>query len=146
MNKNQLISIMKSEVFLYLVFGVLATLVYMITRSIFFAITREATISAVIANFTAIIFAFFTNDSFVFNQVRQGWSQRFVKFFIARLSTLALDLVLAYLLVTKFPQIIGQFVHQNIDAVNAIETLFSQVLIIVLNYVFSKLLVFKNKA
>lgn len=137
---------MKSEVFLYLVFGVLATLVYMITRSIFFAITREATISAVIAHFTAIIFAFFTNDSFVFNQVRQGRSQRFVKFFIARLSTLALDLVLAYLLVTKFPQIIGQFVHQNIDAVNAIETLFSQVLIIVLNYVFSKLLVFKNKA
>lgn len=146
MNKNKLISIMKSEVFLYLVFGVLATLVYMITRSIFFAITREATISAVIAHFTAIIFAFFTNDSFVFNQVRQGRSQRFVKFFIARLSTLALDLVLAYLLVTKFPQIIGQFVHQNIDAVNAIETLFSQVLIIVLNYVFSKLLVFKNKA
>ena len=146
MNKNKLISIMKSEVYLYLVFGVLATLVYMITRSILFAITREATISAVIANFTAIIFAFFTNDSFVFKQVRQGWFQRFVKFFIARLSTLALDLVLAYLLVTKFPQIIGQFVHQNIDAVNAIETLFSQVLIIVLNYVFSKLLVFKNKA
>lgn len=137
---------MKSEVSLYLVFGVLATLVYMITRSIFFAITREATISAVIASFTSIIFAFFTNDSFVFKQVRQGWFQRFVKFFIARLSTLALDLVLAYLLVTKFPQIIGQFVHQNIDAVNAIETLFSQVLIIVLNYVFSKLLVFKNKA
>lgn len=146
MNKNKLISIMKSEVSLYLVFGVLATLVYMITRSIFFAITREATISAVIASFTSIIFAFFTNDSFVFKQVRQGWFQRFVKFFIARLSTLALDLVLAYLLVTKFPQIIGQFVHQNIDAVNAIETLFSQVLIIVLNYVFSKLLVFKNKA
>lgn len=71
--------------------------------------------------------------------------RRFVKFFVARLSTLALDLVLAYLLVERFPQIIGQFVNHNLQVVNAIETLFAQVLIIVLNYIISKLLIFKDK-
>lgn len=137
--------LLSSEVFKYLFFGVLATLVYMGTRLVIFALTQSATTSAIVANVIAIVFAFFTNDYFVFNQVRTGWFNRFVKFFVARLSTLALDLILAYLLVTKFPHIIGQFVNDNISLVNMIETVFSQVLIIVLNYVFSKLLIFKDK-
>lgn len=134
-----------SEVFKYLFFGVLTTLVYMGTRLVIFSLTSSATFSAVIANIVAILFAFFTNDYFVFNQVRKGWFERLVKFTIARLSTLILDLALAFFLVTKFPYIIGQFVNDNLSMVNAIETLFSQVLIIVLNYVLSKLLVFKDK-
>lgn len=137
--------IITSEVFKYLFFGVLATVVYMGTRLIVFSIIESATISAVIANITAIMFAFFTNDYFVFNQARKGWVKRLIKFSVARLSTLILDLVLAYLLVTKFPHIIGQFVGDNLSMVNAIETLFAQVLVIVLNYVLSKLLVFKDK-
>lgn len=137
--------IISSEVFKYLFFGVLATLVYMIIRLIIFTLTQSAIGSAVIANVIAILFAFWTNDYFVFNQVRKGWLMRLIKFFIARLSTLALDLILAYLFVTKFPHLIGQFVHDNISVVNLIETVISQILIIVLNYVFSKLLIFKNK-
>jgi putative flippase GtrA len=113
--------LLSSEVFKYLFFGVLATLVYMGTRLVIFALTQSATTSAVIANVIAIVFAFFTNDYFVFNQVRTGWFNRFV------------------------PHIIGQFVNDNISLVNMIETVFSQVLIIVLNYVFSKLLIFKDK-
>ena len=134
-----------SEVFKYLFFGVLTTLVYMGTRLLIFSLTSSATFSAVIANIVAILFAFFTNDYFVFNQVRKGWFERLVKFTITRLSTLILDLALAFLWVTKFPHMIGQFVNDNISMINAIETLFSQALIIVLNYVLSKLLVFKDK-
>lgn len=137
--------IISSEVFKYLFFGVLATLVYMLTRLLFFEVTQQATLSATLANITAVIFAFFTNDYFVFNQVRTGWLTRFIKFFIARLSTLALDLALAFILVERFPQLIGQFVGNDIRMVNTIETLFSQVLIIVLNYILSKLFIFKNK-
>lgn len=136
--------ILSNEVFKYLFFGILATIVYMGTRLVFFSITKEATLSAVLANIIAVIFAFFTNDIFVFNQIRKGWLNRFFKFFVARLSTLALDLLLAFLLVEKFPGIIGQFVNHDITLVNAIETLFSQVLIIIINYVISKLLVFKD--
>ncbi|WP_302188933.1 GtrA family protein [uncultured Streptococcus sp.] len=136
--------LISNEVFKYLFFGVLTTLVYMVTRVAFFSLTQSATFSAVVANIVAIIFAFVTNDYFVFNQVRTGWFRRLVKFFMARLATLVLDLALAYLLVTKYPQIIGQFVNDNITMVNMVETIFSQVLIIVLNYVLSKLLVFRD--
>ena len=136
--------LISNEVFKYLFFGVLTTLVYMVTRVAFFSLTQSATFSAVVANIVAIIFAFVTNDYFVFNQVRTGWFRRLVKFFMARLATLVLDLALAYLLVTKYPQIIGQFVNDYIAMVNMVETIFSQVLIIVLNYVLSKLLVFRD--
>lgn len=136
--------LISNEVFKYLFFGILTTLVYMVTRVAFFSLTQSATFSAVVANIVAIIFAFVTNDYFVFNQVRTGWFRRLVKFFMARLATLVLDLALAYLLVTKYPQIIGQFVNDNIAMVNMVETIFSQVLIIVLNYVLSKLLVFRD--
>ena len=136
--------LISNEVFKYLFFGVLTTLVYMVTRVAFFSLTQSATFSAVVANIVAIIFAFVTNDYFVFNQVRTGWFRRLVKFFMARLATLVLDLALAYLLVTNYPQIIGQFVNDNIAMVNMVETIFSQVLIIVLNYVLSKLLVFRD--
>ena len=136
--------LISNEVFKYLFFGVLTTLVYMVTRVAFFSLTQSATFSAVVANIVAIIFAFVTNDYFVFNQVRTGWFRRLVKFFMARFATLVLDLALAYLLVTKYPQIIGQFVNDNIAMVNMVETIFSQVLIIVLNYVLSKLLVFRD--
>ena len=132
--------LISNEVFKYLFFGVLTTLVYMVTRVAFFSLTQSATFSAVVANIVAIIFAFVTNDYFVFNQVRTGWFRRFM----ARLASLVLDLALAYLLVTKYPQIIGQFVNDNIAMVNMVETIFSQVLIIVLNYVLSKLLVFRD--
>lgn len=136
--------LISNEVFKYLFFGVLTTLVYMVTRVAFFSLTQSATFSAVVANIVAIIFAFVTNDYFVFNQVRTGWFRRLVKFFMARLATLVSDLALAYLLVTKYPQIIGQFVNDNIAMINMVETIFSQVLIIVLNYVLSKLLVFRD--
>ena len=136
--------LISNEVFKYLFFGVLTTLVYMVTRVAFFSLTQSATFSAVVANIVAIIFAFVTNDYFVFNQIRTGWFRRLVKFFMARLATLVLDLALAYLLVTKYPQIIGQFVNDNIAMVNMVETIFSQVLIIVLIYVLSKLLVFRD--
>ena len=119
----------------YIFFGILTTFVYFLTRTPLFFIT----------NVTSITFAFFTNDYFVFNQKRQGWLKRFVQFFIARLSTLALDLLLAFLLVDKFPGIIGHFVRNNHDMINFIETIISQFLIMATNYIISKFFIFKNK-
>ncbi|MGQ7742397.1 GtrA family protein, partial [Streptococcus suis] len=55
-----------------------------------------------------------------------------------------MDMALAYLLVQAYPQLIGQFVNHDLTLVNAISTLFSQVLVIVVNYFLSKLFIFKN--
>jgi len=68
-----------------------------------------------------------------------------IRFAIARSGTFILDMALTEIFVKQFPGIIGQFVHNNKSQINLIETLFAQVAIVVLNYVFSKLFVFKNK-
>lgn len=133
-----------NEVLSYLFFGVLATIVYLVFRTLFFYLTQDAVVSAATANILAILFAFITNDLFVFKQKSPGRWERLVKFFMARLSTFLLDIGLSYLFVTQFPEIIGQFVDHNLQAVNAIVALTSQVLIIVLNYLISKLFVFTN--
>ncbi len=44
---------------------------------------------------------------------------------------MGLNLLLTFIFVTSFPQIIGQFVNHNIKMVNTIETLIAQVFIIV---------------
>lgn len=134
-----------NQIFSYLFFGVLTTLVYLFCRRFSFDLLGlSATLAAGLANLVAILFAFFTNDRFVFRQKASGWQGRLVKFTAARLSTLALDLLLAELLVQRYPQIIGQFVNHELATVDKIESLFAQVLIIVGNYFISKFLVFNR--
>jgi putative membrane protein len=134
-----------NEVLSYLFFGAAATLVYMTPRLLIFALTGQTLFATITANVTAVLFAFITNDTIVFKQQRKGWQKRLFKFALARSGTLLLDIVLAKLLVDTYPNIIGQFVNNNRNLINSIESLFSQVLIIVLNYVFSKVFIFENK-
>ena len=143
--KNLIKKFFDNEVLSYLFFGATTTVVYLGTRLLIFYLTNHTLLSAIIANIVAIIFAFITNDTIVFKQDRKGWNVRFIKFVVARLGTLFLDVALAALLIDWFPNIIGQFVNNNRQLINGIEAIFSQVLSIVLNYVFSKLFIFKNK-
>lgn len=134
-----------NEILSYLFFGVATTIVSVASRMICYELTSNEILATIIGDVLGILFAFATNDTIVFKQKRNGWPARLVKFFTARLATMGLNLLLTFIFVTSFPQIIGQFVNHNIKMVNTIETLIAQVLIIVLNYVFSKLFVFENK-
>ena len=134
-----------NEILSYLFFGVATTVVAVLTRMLCYALTSNELLATALGNIAGILFAFATNDTIVFKQERTGWFARFVKFALARLSTFLLDMGLTLVFVTTFPNIIGQFVHNDIKAINTIETLFAQIVIIVLNYVFSKVFVFKNK-
>ena len=107
--------------------------------------TQQELTATALGNITGILFAFFTNDTIVFKQKRKNWFGRLVKFSGARLFTFLLDMVLTFIFVTEFPHIIGQFVGDDINIINTIEIGFAQVTIVVLNYLFSKLFVFKNK-
>jgi gtrA family protein len=98
-----------------------------------------------IGNIAGILFAFATNDTIVFKQERKGWLKRLIVFSFARMGTLVLDLLMTTIFVTQYPQIIGQFVNMNRTAINTIETFAAQFMIVILNYVFSKLFVFRNK-
>ena len=131
-----------NEILSYLFFGGATTLVSILSRLFIYHISHQEILATVLANLIGILFAFFTNDTIVFKQERRNWPTRLAKFFLARLSTLGLDVLLTYIFVTSYPDIIGQFVNDQLDQVNTIETLIAQVLIIILNYIFSKVYVF----
>ena len=131
-----------NEILSYLFFGAATTLVSILSRLVIYHISHQEILATVLANLIGILFAFFTNDTIVFKQERRNWPTRLAKFFLARLSTLGLDVLLTYIFVTTFPNVIGQFVNDQLDQINAIETLIAQVLIIILNYIFSKVYVF----
>ena len=143
--KKRIQSLFMNELLAYLFFGLATTLVSILSRLVIYQLSHQELLATALANIIGILFAFITNDTIVFKQARQNWPRRLVKFTLARLSTFLLDLFLTFLFVTQFPNIIGQFVNNNIDKVNTIETAISQFLIIILNYIFSKVFIFKNK-
>ena len=133
-----------NEILAYLFFGLATTLVSILSRLVIYQLSHQELLATTLANIIGILFAFSTHDRIVFKQARQNWPSRLVKFFLARLSTFLLDLLFTFLFVTRFPNIIGQFVNENLDKINAIETVLAQLLIIILNYIFSKVFIFKK--
>ena len=142
--KKRIQSLFVNELLAYLFFGIATTLVSILSRLVIYQLTHRELLATGLANSIGILFAFITNDTIVFKQDRQNWPNRLVKFTLARLSTFLLDLFLTFLFVTQFPNIIGQFVNNNINRVNRIETIIAQFLIIILNYIFSKVFIFKK--
>ena len=128
--------IFNNEIFAYLFFGFATTLVSILSRLVIYQLTHKELLATGLANSIGILFAFITNDTIVFKQARKNRLIRLVKFSLARLST--------FLFVTQFPHIIGQFVNESLDKINAIETVLAQISIIILNYILSKLYVFKK--
>lgn len=133
-----------NEILAYLFFGLATTLVSILSRLVIYQLSHQELLATALANIIGILFAFITNDRIVFKQARQNWSSRLVKFSLARLSTFLLDLLFTFLFVTQFPHIIGQFVNENLDTINAIETIIAQILIIIINYILSKIYIFRK--
>lgn len=125
------------DILTYLVFGVLTTVVnYAIYLPIFNFCGISAAVSNMIAWVGAVIFAFLTNKPFVFHS--HDWSAKttlpeLIKFVSCRVASGVLETVILFLAV-------------DLMAWNGnIWKLVTQVLVIVINYVGSKLLVFRNK-
>lgn len=125
------------EVIMYLIFGGLTTLINLITFAIIKQIVPNDFTSqnVCISWFVSVLFAFVTNKIWVFqsktNGIKAYLSEAF-KFFSARFGTLLFELAFMFIFVTVL--------HQN----ESLFKLIAQVIIIVLNYILSKLLVFKN--
>ena len=142
--KKRIQSLFMNELLAYLLFGLATTLVSILSRLIIYQLSHQELLATGLANIIGILFAFITNDTIVFKQTRKNRLIRLLKFSLARLSTFLLDLLFTFLFVTQFPHIIGQFVNENLDKINAIETVLAQLLIIILNYIFSKVFIFKK--
>lgn len=151
------------EIILYLVFGVLTTavswLVYFsvmyggrlllsvhasdVTSGGYFAIY---TASQVISWVAAVLFAFFTNRKWVFTDSEASASGigQLVVFASGRLLTLGLDFVITY----AGTLLLGKLLPEVIFGVNPSEItakLVAAVVVVVVNYVFSKLFVFRGR-
>lgn len=127
------------EILLYLFFGALTTVLSVCVRLLLFHTicnpdkALDVQIATIISNAVGIAFAYFTNRSFVFESKNKNRLKEAGSFVLGRLSTLFMDMGIMFVGVTVL--------KWN----ETIITLVSQVLVIVLNYVISKLIVFKKK-
>ena len=131
----------KQEV-LYLVFGVVATVVNWIVYSLLVTLFNcGITISNAIAWLVAVIVAFITNKIYVFESHSRDFKtliKEIFGFFMSRLSTGVLDVFLPTLLILI--GINGSFL--SIEGFYA--KIIVNVIVIILNYVLSKVFVFKK--
>lgn len=130
--------IMKYKAFiLYAVFGVLTTLVNVVSYYICARILGLNTVvSTVIAWLLAVIFAYVTNRKWVFESkenTTKGIIREIVAFFSCRIATGVLDVVIMFVFV--------DLLSWN----DVFIKLASNVLVILLNYAASKLIIFRNK-
>ena len=142
--KKRIQSLFMNELLAYLFFGIATTLVSILSRLVIYQLSHQELLATTLANIIGILFAFITNDTIVFKQTRKNRLIRLLKFSLARLSTFLLDLLFTFLFVTQFPHIIGQFVNENLDRINTIETIIAQILIIIINYILSKVYIFRK--
>ncbi len=122
------------ELLAYLFFGVLTTLINIICYRILDSNGFTNMVSTLLAWLVSVIFAFITNRKYVFRADQQGKSviSQFFGFFFARSFTGILDLAIMYFAVDVY--------GMN----GTLWKMISNVIVIVLNYLFSKLLVFRK--
>ena len=126
------------EIINYLIFGVLTTIInlfsyYLLTNTILNPNQAlHLQIANVISWIIAVIFAYITNRKYVFNSSNANIGKEITDFIGARVMTLLLDMVIMFIGVTLF-----NFNDKFIK-------ILSQILIIIFNYIFSKVFVFKK--
>ena len=139
----------------YLFFGGIATLLNVVVFAVFqllFGTGFASGIGNVIDNIICILFAYWTNRTFVFRSQNHGKAalKEFGQFVFFRLLTLVMDQVIITLGVQLIGPAIGFVVDASGQAAGAAQLwamgvkLVSQVIVILSNYVFSKLFTFKK--
>ena len=127
------------EILRYIIVGGLTTLIslgsYYLFKSFVFTNETQLHIQActIISWVLCVTFAYFANRKFVFKSNNRRIISEAVKFYFARVSTLIIDSLSMLLLTEVF----------NIN--DKIAKIVVQVIIFILNYIFSKLAVFKKK-
>lgn len=126
----------------YIIVGGLTTVVSLGSKWILLFTILDATkplelqASVIISWICAVTFAYIANRIVVFKSKNKKILKEITSFFGARLLTLGLEMVIMWFFVT--------LLKLDTDTWVFIWTLVTQVLILVLNYVFSKLFVFKK--
>lgn len=121
------------EVILYLLFGGLTTVVNILTFFILRWIGVNVYISNLVAWIVSVLFAFITNKTLVFesdSKDKKKNIRELVSFFGFRILSLGIDMGSMYLLLKVSGEVLAKIV--------------SNIIVIIANYVFSKLFIFKK--
>ena len=120
----------------YLFFGFLTTLINLVSFWLLSSFTKIATIPATVTSWIiTVAFSFIKNKILVFkskNKTKKETTKEIINFLIARVATLFVEVFLMWLMV-------DQLHHDKL-----IWKLLCNVITVVLNYLFSRLFVFKN--
>ncbi|MBO4418303.1 MAG: GtrA family protein [Oscillospiraceae bacterium] len=145
--KKLLRRFLNRETILYLIFGVLTTVINFVIFDRCNAAFGErfVVVSQIIAFVVAVLFAFFTNKPFVFQS--KDWSRKTLMkeiptFFGGRILSFAIETGLV--LAARDLLHAGQYTLLGINGLTVAKAPIS-VIVVVLNYVFSKVFVFKKK-
>ena len=124
------------EAMRYLVFGALTTVINIMIFAICSKVINLSTaVSNVIAWIIAVLFAYVTNKLWVFNSKNNGNKEllrEIVSFYGARVLTLVLETAFLWIVIDKmgFNEILMKII--------------SNIIVIILNYIFSKVFIFKK--
>lgn len=126
---------LSKEILSYIIFGVLTTLINLL---VFFVCDKfmHYQIANLIAFIVSVLFAFFTNKFYVFNSNQKDlitYSKEFLLFLFARLGSYFLEVFLLLVMVG--------YLHIGAN----FSKLITNIIVIVLNYIFSKFIIFKKE-
>lgn len=127
------------EIINYFIFGILSTIISLITYYILILTILntqnpiELQIANIISWFFAATFAYVTNKKYVFNSKEKNIAKEITKFYSSRLTTLLIDMFLMFIFVT--------ILKLN----DKIMKLIVNIIVIISNYILSKLIVFKKE-
>lgn len=143
MKKIKELFIKYKEIINYLIFGVLTTIVSLATKYLLLFTILDAKngfelqIAVTVSWIVACTFAYITNRIWVFESKSKQIFKEAIKFYMSRLVTLGLEMLIMFIFVT--------LLELNSNTWVVVWTIVAQVVIIIGNYVLSKLVVFRNR-
>lgn len=125
------------ETISYLIFGILSTIVNIATYVFFSRIIKiNFMVSNIIAWFVAVIFAYITNKFFVFESKNIN-----IKFILKEITSF-----MSLRILSGLTELILMYIMINIMLINDfIVKIITNIVVVILNFIFSKLIIFKNK-
>lgn len=144
-------SVLNKETILYLVFGVLTTVLGFVSLKLFDILLGQSLylISNSLSWVVCVIFAYITNKLFVFES--KSWSFSVLKkevpsFFASRVFSYFVEQASLWFMmdVLMFKERIFGFILFDLSGLMTAKLIVG-VLVVIINYIFSKLLIFKNK-
>ena len=130
-NKLKKLIIKYREIILYLIFGLLTTLISIISFAICNKILNISWgVGNVISWILSVSFAYVTNRIFVFKSKKKNILKEMIFFFGFRVLSLIIDMICMFILINIL----------SVDSV--VSKVIVQIIVVLLNYLFSKIFVF----